>query len=258
MTGRNEWSGTRAVLLYHRMGRPKLSSLVAGQYVAPRLFESQLGFLQSRGWTAGPLARICEPEDTEVDTRGGRFAVTFDDGYLSVYEHAFPVLNARGMTATIYVVVDSIGGINEWDRRAGDQEERMMTSSQVCELASLGFEIGSHTLTHPRLTELDDEQLKRELADSRRRLEDLIGREVVSFSYPYGNYDERVLAAAEAAGYTRAVTTRLALPGANTRPLEIPRVNVRWNTIGPLLMRKIGRARSASSIEPATRAGHPG
>lgn len=248
-------SETRAVLLYHRMGRPKLSSLVAGQYVAPRLFESQLGFLESRGWSAEPLAGVCEPNHPEVNGWAGRFAVTFDDGYLSVYEHAYPVLARRGIPATVYVVVDSIGDINEWDRRAGDQEERMMTSAQIRELADHGFEIGSHTLTHPRLTELDDVRLEREVADSRRKLEDLIGRKVLSFSYPYGNYDGRVLAAAAAAGYARAVTTRLGIVNLTTNPLEIPRVNVRWNTIGPLLMRKIGRAEKASNAEPAANTG---
>ena len=149
------------------------------------------------------------------------------------------------MTATVYVVAGHVGGINEWDRTAGDREEGMMTAAQIREMSAAGFEIGSHTLTHPHLTDVDEARLRRELVDSKHKLEDLIGREVTSFSYPYGDYDDRVLAAAIAAGYKNAVSTKLGTAG-RTSVYEIPRVNVRWNAIGPLLMRKIGRARRAS------------
>lgn len=219
----------------------KLSSHVAGQYVTPRVF----------GWGVDGLARDgwrCESLSDCIETgRGGSgqandFAITFDDGYLTVYERACPMLKERSMTATVYVVVDSLGGINEWDRRAGDQEEKMMSAAQARELAENGFEIGSHTLTHPRLSALDDDQLRREIVDSKHKLEDLIGREVVSFSYPYGDYDGRVLDAAMAAGYKNAVSTRLGTVVAGTSLFEIPRVNVRWNGFGWQLRRKIRRA----------------
>lgn len=185
----------------------------------------------------------------ENNTEGAdRFAMTFDDGFLSVYEHAYPLLKERNMTATIYIVVDSLGGINDWDRRAGDVEERMMSAGQAKELADNGFEIGSHTLTHPRLAQLDDEQLVREIADSKHKLEDLVGREVTSLSYPYGNFDNRVLQAAVAAGYKNAVSTKLGTVIRGTGLFEIPRVNIRWNGFGWQLRRKIHRAIRASKL----------
>ncbi|MCL5670451.1 MAG: polysaccharide deacetylase family protein [Acidobacteria bacterium] len=232
-------TGTSVVLLYHRLGMVKFGSLVAGQYVAPRLFASQLDCLNSRGWEHSALHEII---DLDRSGREDQYGVTFDDGYLSVYEHACPALSARGMSATIYVVANSIGGINEWDKRAGDREERMMSAAQVRELADSGFEIGSHTLTHPRLTELNDTDLDEEIAGSKHKLEDLTGKEVRSFSYPYGDYDNRVLRAVVAAGYSSAVSTRLGVVKDGASVFEIPRVNVRWNAFGPLLMRKIHRA----------------
>lgn len=225
------------------MGLPKLSSLVAGQYVAPTLFRSQMDYLSSKGWAATNLDSVISEELSDID----RFAITFDDGYLSVYEHAYPAMVERQMKATIYVVVDSIGGFNEWDRKAGDQSEQMMSAAQIKELSDAGFEIGSHTLTHPHLTELNNSDLDRELVESKSRLEDLIGREVKSFSYPYGNCDDRVIAAAIEAGYSNAVATRLGIVW-KAGSFEIPRVNVRWNAFGPLLMKKIGRARRASGV----------
>jgi peptidoglycan/xylan/chitin deacetylase (PgdA/CDA1 family) len=240
--------GTSVVLLYHRIGPMKLSSHVAGQYVSPSVLGWGIDGLRRKSWQCVSLAECIEIG------RGGRsgptdhFAVTFDDGYLSIYERACPMLRERNMTATVYVVVDSLGGINEWDRRAGDQEEKMMSAAQARELADNGFEIGSHTLTHPHLPRLDDEQLAHEIADSKHKLEDLIGREVTSFSYPYGDFDSRVLNAAIAAGYENAASTRLGAVIEGTSLFEFPRVNVRWNGFGWQLRRKIRRAMKASGL----------
>ncbi|MHB9035693.1 MAG: polysaccharide deacetylase family protein [Armatimonadota bacterium] len=240
-------TGTSVVLLYHRIGFPKLSSLVAGQYVAPALFKSQLDYLSAQGWGATTLDYMILNRRGSNPSESDEFAITFDDGYLSVYEHAYPIMSERQIKATVYVVVDAVGGLNDWDRKAGDQTEPMMTDAQVREMADAGFEVGSHTLTHPHLTELDDHELRREVVDSKRKLEDMIGREVVSFSYPYGDCDERVIAAAIEAGYANAVGTKLGTMWKSSA-FEIPRVNVRWNAFGPLLKRKIGRAKRASGI----------
>ena len=239
-----ERQGTSVVLLYHRMGWPKLGSLVTGQYVAPCLFRSQMDSLVAGGWKPVSFADMIENGERDED----KFCITFDDGYLSVYDRACPVLAERGMTGTIFVVADSVGGINEWDRRRGDQAEKMMSAHQLAELAESGLEIASHTLTHPRLPQLSDGELKRELVDSKRKLEDISGHEVTSFSYPYGDYDERVRDAAQESGYKYAATTRLGVVPVGVQPYEIPRVNVRWNAITPLLMRKIRRARRASGM----------
>lgn len=235
-------TGTPVVLLYHRIGRPKLSSLVPGQYLTPGLFRSGLDYLTANGWRAAALEGIAARE-----CEGDTFAITFDDGYLSVYEHAFPAMVERGMTGTVYVVSGAIGGINEWDRRAGDMREPMMSVDHVREMSDAGFEIGSHTVNHPHLTLIPDDQLEREIVDSKRALEDIIGKQVVSFAYPYGECDERVIEAVISAGYEYAVATKLGVAAAGGR-FEIPRVNVRWNALGPLLMRKIRRAKRASGI----------
>lgn len=229
------------VLLYHRIGLPKMSSLVSGQYVAPMLFRSELDHLIANGWEFASLNDVLEGQSTSAN----RFAITFDDGYLSVYNHAFPLLNERNMMGTVYVVADAIGGINEWDHRAGDMRESIITRAQMCEMADAGFEIGSHTLSHPHLTTISDDQLARELADSRHKLEDIIGKEVVSLSYPYGDRDPRVIRAAMDAGYKNAVSTQIGTVS-GCSPFEIPRINVRWNALGPFLMRKIKRAQRAS------------
>lgn len=247
MDSQTTGAGISVILLYHRLGLPKLSSMVAGQYVAPVLFRSEIDYLTGHGWQWAPL------EDTVERARFGKcpprceFSITFDDAYQSVYRYAVPALLDRGMTATIYVVADSIGALNDWDQKAGDRQERIMSARQIREAADLGFEIGSHTLTHPHLTDLDETALRHELRDSKHRLEDITGKEVRSLAYPYGDYDDRVMAATIVAGYRYACATRLGVAG-RTSVYELSRVNVRWNAIGPLLIRKIARARKKSGF----------
>jgi peptidoglycan/xylan/chitin deacetylase (PgdA/CDA1 family) len=101
-------------------------------------------------------------------------------------------------------------------------------------LAERGVEIGSHTISHPHLTQLDDDELRRELVESRERLEDGLGRPCRFVAYPYGDDDARVHEAARAAGYEAG----FALPGAES-PFDryaLPRVGI---------YRRDGRARAA-------------
>ena len=95
---------------------------------------------------------------------------------------------------------------------------------ELSELANAGWEVGSHTRTHPHLPELDDEELRSELSESRAECEDELGLPCDTLAYPYGDVDERVVTAARAAGYRHAA----ALPGRwhGPRPLEWPRVGV--------------------------------
>ena len=236
-----------AALLYHRMGWPRLSSLVPGQYVMPGALNRQLRSLLDHTWTLSSVDEIAAHSPT-TPLSHRRFVVTFDDGYESVYRAAAPVLQELGVGALLFVVVDAIGGINSWDRAAGDVEEKIVNTEQLRELAAGGFEIGSHTLTHVRLSEMTPERLKIEVEDSKHKLEDLLSREVRCFSYPYGDYNEAVIEATRTAGYKYAFTTCLGVISADTSPLEIPRVNIRWNSIGPLLTRKLRRAVRASGL----------
>lgn len=109
-------------------------------------------------------------------------------------------------------------------------ERMVLTWAEVKELNSAGIEIGSHTVTHPFLSRLSDEQLETELMDSKRRIESMIGSPVISLSYPTGGkayYDDRTLKLASACGYTFAVSyEHNALPYSHDARFEIPRIHV--------------------------------
>lgn len=110
---------------------------------------------------------------------------TFDDAYADIATTALPVLDRFGFTGAIYAITRKLGGSLPWDAMA------VMTQEQLLHWASRGFEIGSHTQTHPDLLSLPDSDILEELRGSRSDLVDA-GFEVSSFAYPYGNYDKRV------------------------------------------------------------------
>ena len=116
-------------------------------------------------------------------------AVTFDDGHASVLDQALPMLARHGFVGTVFPRLDVLGSPGS------------LSQPGLEALVAAGWEVGSHTLTHRNLTTLDDAELERELAGSKRELEALLGRPCRSIAYPRGDADERVLAAAAAAGY---------------------------------------------------------
>src|SRR5262249_27070486 len=150
--------------------------------VAPRDFERHLATLHKRGWQSGD-ERTLELIAAGAPLERRTAFLTFDDGYIDNHTHALPLLRKYGMTAFVFVVPPLLdgGGPLGWSGGGQACDElpgvmRSMDWTMVEELAEDGHVIGSHTLTHPRLTQISDEQLRDELVDSRRRIKERIGR----------------------------------------------------------------------------------
>ena len=135
------------------------------------------------------------------------------------------------MPATLYVPSDHVGsprmawpGLDRWVGGPHEHELAAMGSDGLKRLIDAGWEIGSHTVTHPKLTSIADEPLERELRESRERLEALLDRPCRSIAYPYGDVDQRVAEAAAAAGYDNGAG--LAGYGGANDVMQWPRVGV--------------------------------
>jgi len=157
--------------------------------------------------TFGELAEALRDRSVPADA----VVVTFDDGFADNIPAA-AVCAEMGLRATVFVTTDYIG------------RDRMLTAGQVRELAALpNVEVGSHTLSHRRLDELPRDEIRRELHDSRARLEDILSAPVATLAYPHGNYDERVKRIAAEVGYRGAAAVRLALSHPDDDPYAVAR-----------------------------------
>lgn len=197
------------VLCYHAVsdGWPNILA------VRPAAFERQVRSLLRRRFRPVTTAQA-------VDGRGRLLHVTFDDAYASI-AGALEVLERLGVPATVFAATAFADGgrplaIPELaaDATAYPDELRTMGWDELRSAAERGFEIGSHTSSHPHLPRLGDAELDRELRDSRTRCEDMLGRPCPYLAYPYGEHDSRVKRAAEHAGYDAAFT----LHGSRERP----------------------------------------
>ncbi|MHC4749392.1 MAG: polysaccharide deacetylase family protein [Planctomycetota bacterium] len=152
-------------------------------------------------------------------------SIIFDDAFLNVLENALPILREYSLPAGISVPTGNLGRQANWDMAGDcpDQDEIVMSQQQIAELDREGFEILSHTVSHPVLTELDDSELEVELVGSKQKLEQIVGHEVSGISYPHGAYDARVYRAAQKAGYKLAFTLDLNTVDSATDCLKVGR-----------------------------------
>lgn len=211
--------------------------------ITPATLRRHVEFLLRRGYR---LTTFGEAVSSPTDRKTA--AITFDDGFRSVAEQALGLLSEVGVVATVFVptaFIDS-GGSPSWEGLSDwigtDHEAKMLplSQSELVELAERGWEIGSHTCTHPHLSRLAADDLARELAESRRRCSELMGRPCVSLAYPYGDADERVRLAAATAGYHYACT--LPRRFRDPSPLMWPRVGVWHGDTGRTFALKVSPA----------------
>jgi len=188
----SEFGARLPVLLYHHVGPPQpgtLSSLT----VSPQRFERHVRWLARRGYQG-----VC-PADWLRWCHEGKglprkpVLLTFDDGYADLVEYALPVLRRYGFGAAVYIVTGQVGGTNAWDEAHGSGTFRLMTAEQIRYWATQGIEFGAHGRTHADLRTLTSDKLKEEILGSKSDLSSLLGSRVVSFTYPYGFYNESAL-----------------------------------------------------------------
>jgi peptidoglycan/xylan/chitin deacetylase (PgdA/CDA1 family) len=209
------------ILMYHEVGEPRSGSALNKWRLKEEDFHWQLDVLGRYGYRGAALRELLE-----APSAGRRRAVlTFDDGYRGVFEYALPALLTRGFSATVFVVADRTGGVDDWDGEPPG--EPLLTADEICRLHGAGIEIGSHGATHRALTSLDDADLAREVAGSKETLERITGAPVTSFCYPYGDFDDRVVEAVRAAGYRAATVIRGGISKDLSDPFRLKRVAVR-------------------------------
>lgn len=226
------------ILTYHQVeSPPPRGTPYRSLVVSPGAFARQMRLLALLGWRGLSMG------DLQPYLRGERqgrvVGITLDDGYVNNLQHALPVLQRHGFTATCYAVSQRTGGSNEWDHGKGVPAKPLMDAAQLRAWVAGGQEIGAHTRHHADLTALDADAAREEIAGCRRELEAMVGAPVRHFCYPYGRYAPQHAAMARDAGYASATTTRRGRSQADDDLFELPRVPVHQSTTLPLFWAKL-------------------
>jgi peptidoglycan/xylan/chitin deacetylase (PgdA/CDA1 family) len=210
------------ILCYHTVDPDWRSSLA----VHPDMFDRQCAWL-ARYRRVLPLREAVGRLDSSGRLPRGMTALTFDDGYSSLYRFAFPTLQRYRLFATVFLVAETLtaqGRPVDWIVPPPQRPVSTLTLDQILEMQSAGVEFMSHSYAHRDLDALSEEDCERDLRSSRELLEHLLGKPVPFLAYPRGRHDDRVRGAAMRAGYTHA----FALPESPEPygPMAIARVGV--------------------------------
>jgi len=216
------------ILMYHRVGPRPRNARRPRMYVSPEQFGAQLAALKSWGyetiafgdWLAYLAGAGALPRRPII--------VTFDDGYASLFDVAFPLLRSNGYRATVFLVSDLIGKTNAWD--SDEPQEPLLDAPQIAQMQAAGIAFESHTRTHAPLTTIPIEQARDEMMLSKHALERLLGTRVRVLCYPYGKENAGIRALARDAGYEAAVIARRRMNTTRTDPFRLVRIGVDHRT----------------------------
>ncbi|MDE2235130.1 MAG: polysaccharide deacetylase family protein [Gammaproteobacteria bacterium] len=211
------------VLTYHKLGPRPRGVRIKGLYVGTDLFAQQLSELHAAGFSTTTLAEVMSAGDAQK-----HIVLTFDDGYVSALQYGLRPLADNQYRAMQFLVAGCLGKTNLWDRDAGEIQEPLMDAGLVREWLAAGHDIGSHSLTHPHLTRIGRRQAREEIHASKRILEDLFGRAIDYFCYPYGDWNEEISELVKGAGYRAAFTTTAGINTPGQSPFALKRLTARY------------------------------
>jgi peptidoglycan/xylan/chitin deacetylase (PgdA/CDA1 family) len=208
------------VLMYHNISKEKNY-----QDVHVKAFYNQMKLMKKMGYNAVNLNKINSKNYQK------NFVITFDDAYQNIHNYVMPILKELDYTATCFFVSNYINQFNYWDiNNKNFKKIPLMTDAQLNDWKDNDFEIGSHSLDHSNLNNLNENELIAQLSDSKKIFKDKFNIDVESFSYPYGKYNKNVIQLVKKY-YRFAVTTKRSRFKFNKFDLlEIPRIPVNPDT----------------------------
>jgi peptidoglycan/xylan/chitin deacetylase (PgdA/CDA1 family) len=213
------------ILLYHRFIRK--ADADAGRVPDNEMmwvcydtrFAEQMAYLHEHGYTTLHFDDYLRIRLGQAPLPPKPIIITMDDGYLSNYEIAYPVLKKYGQKATIFVAPEP----DEHTRRLVAGVDGFLSPEQMREIDANGVAIESHTLTHCVLADLNDETARYELTESRRRLAEILGRAVAHIAIPRAGYSRRIARLVREAGYRTACCNNKGSATARSDLLALPR-----------------------------------
>lgn len=214
------------ILMYHNIS-PDPSTGSIGHRMEPETFERQMRYLKEHDYHTVDLGAVLDYYQKGAALPEKPIVITIDDGYQGNYYYAYPALKKYGFTATIFVVSNIVGGLNEFDIKAGlKPPTRMLTWEQIKEMDAAGITIGCHTLDHAHLSKVSPAEARRQIVECKQKLEEVLGQEVQFFCYPYGEYNPYTLQVLRECGFRAAVTVNPLLVTGVKDPLQLNRIGI--------------------------------
>jgi peptidoglycan/xylan/chitin deacetylase (PgdA/CDA1 family) len=190
------------ILLYHSL-TAEATSGYRPYAVDPARFREQMELVAAGGYRTLTIRDLVAAMDGPVGRAPARSVlITFDDGFDDVHREALPILAGLGLKATAFVVTGHLGGTSRWLAGDGEGDRRLLSWTQLRELASAGIEIGSHSHTHPQLDTISEARADEEIGRSRSLLEEGLQAAVTSFAYPHGYHTKAIMGQLRQHGYT--------------------------------------------------------
>lgn len=199
------------ILLWHNVGEP----VDPPRWVTDANFGAQLDWILLEGYTPITARELDRIEQGEAPRPVRPIVLTFDDGYENFYTHTFPALDSRGMRATLFLISSRVG--EDSAHRFQDERSSYVIWPEVKQMQAAGVDVESHSVTHRNMKELNDQEARAELVDSRRDLEAHLGEPVTVFAYPGGGNAPHTHDLVAAAGYRSAHSVLAGLDGQYAR-----------------------------------------
>jgi peptidoglycan/xylan/chitin deacetylase (PgdA/CDA1 family) len=230
---------TLPILMYHIVDEIPRGMRHFGDYVLPEQFDAQLTAISKWGYVPITLEDWLDFRARRRKPPRRPIAITFDDGHRSNHDIAWPLLRRHGMTATMFLVTDLIGGTNRWN----GPKVSLLRPEEIRAMQAAGILFGSHTCTHGSLIDMQPNEAVLELARSRAKLMALLGKPVIALAYPYNKQNSTVRALARQAGYQAAVLGRGRTNSRWTNPLALMRIAVDSRTTVEALGQRLIKSR---------------
>jgi peptidoglycan/xylan/chitin deacetylase (PgdA/CDA1 family) len=213
-------------LLYHHFASKKhrphdtLGNYDPVYFCYDTAFDEQMKYLYDEGYTTISLDDFVAFQNGKKRLPPKPIIVTFDDGFMSNYVFAFPILKKYGMTATIFVTLDPTA--ENFKKYA--QVDSPLTHEQIREMSEYGISIESHSMTHPYLSRLTSEVIRWELDESKKRLQEMLKKSIHYIAIPSGAYDRTVKQLVKETGYRAAFCMLKGTNNKNSDPFALRRL----------------------------------